>query len=307
MRLAVRENLKNEGDREHAHAGDEPADEHGARAGHGGDVLRKREDSGAHRGTDDERDERPQRHRVRARRFGEIGSGHWLKIPLQAGVCATAAKVQRTGDLYSLLMTVLLLDPRWPTLIPMEAVGKLQGPVVFTDEVPVKVRWDFDSLLCGEDPEGHGVVVSTDPSHPQVRALIDADADLILAPSLEEPMWKAREVMSRARRIGEWERDQTHETLLPYLEEESAEFAQAVRERATDSELLKELGDVFLQVLFHAEIAARRGAFTLDDVAMSFVNKMRSRAPYLFDGTEDVVGVEEQERLWAEGKAREKN
>ena len=54
-----------------------------------------------------------------------------------------------------------------------------------------------------------------------------------------------------------------------------------------------------------AEIAARRGAFTLDDVAQAFVTKMRSRAPYLFDGTEDVVGVEEQERLWVEGKARE--
>ena len=203
-------------------------------------------------------------------------------------------------------MTVLLLDPRWPTLIPMEAVGKLQGPVVFTDEVPVKVRWDFDQLLCGEDPAGHGVVVSTDPSHPQVRALIDAHAELILAPSLEEPMWQAREVMTRARRMGEWEREQTHETLLRYLEEESAEFAEAVREHASDAELLKELGDIFLQILFHAEIAARRGAFNLDDVAMSFVNKMRSRAPYLFDGSEDIVGVEEQERLWADGKAREK-
>ncbi|MGX4761637.1 MazG nucleotide pyrophosphohydrolase domain-containing protein [Corynebacterium minutissimum] len=202
-------------------------------------------------------------------------------------------------------MTVLLLDPRWPTMIPLEAHGKLLGPAVFTDEVPVKVRWNFDELLCGEDPEGKGVLVSTNASDPEVRALLDASHDLILAPSLDDPLWQAREVMSKARSIGEWERDQTHDTLLPYLAEESAEFADAVREGASDAELLKELGDVLLQVLFHAEIAARRGAFTLDDVAASFVNKMRSRAPYLFDGTEDVVGVEEQERLWAEGKARE--
>ncbi|WP_408931719.1 MazG nucleotide pyrophosphohydrolase domain-containing protein [Corynebacterium sp. YSMAA1_1_D6] len=202
-------------------------------------------------------------------------------------------------------MTVLLLDPRWPTMIPMEAYGKLRGPVAFTGEVPVKVRWNFDDLLCGEDPQGEGALVSTDATDPQVRALIDANVDVIEAPSRQDPLWQARAVMSRARSIGEWEREQTHESLLPYLEEESAEFIQAVRGRAEEAEMLKELGDVFLQVLFHAEIAARRGAFTLDDVAQAFVTKMRSRAPYLFDGTEDVVGVEAQERLWAEGKARE--
>lgn len=54
-------------------------------------------------------------------------------------------------------------------------------------------------------------------------------------------------------------------------------------------------------MLFHAEIST----FSLDDVAASFVGKMRSRAPYLFDGTVDIVGVEEQNRLWAEGKSRE--
>ena len=207
--------------------------------------------------------------------------------------------------LYSVPMTVLLLDPRWPTMLPMEVYGKLRGPAVFTDEVPVKVRWNFDELLCGDDPLGQGVLVSTNASDPKVRALLDASHDLILAPSLEDPLWQAREVMSRARTIGEWEREQTHDSLLPYLAEESAEFAQAVEQRAPDAEMMKELGDVFLQVLFHAEIAARRGAFTLDNVAASFVTKMRSRAPYLFDGSESVVGVEEQERLWAEGKARE--
>lgn len=222
-----------------------------------------------------------------------------------AALCATVAIIHSGRALYSVLMTVLLLDPRWPTMIPLEAHGKLLGPAVFTDEVPVKVRWNFDELLCGEDPEGKGVLVSTNASDPEVRALLDASHDLILAPSLDDPLWQAREVMSRARSIGEWERDQTHDTLLPYLAEESAEFADAVMDGASDAELLKELGDVFLQVLFHAEIASRRGAFTLDDVAASFVTKMRSRAPYLFDGTEDVVGVEEQERLWAEGKARE--
>ncbi|NLF90261.1 MAG: nucleoside triphosphate hydrolase, partial [Corynebacterium marinum] len=40
-------------------------------------------------------------------------------------------------------MTVLLLDDRWPSLIPLEAHGRLGGPVEFTEEVPVRVRWNF--------------------------------------------------------------------------------------------------------------------------------------------------------------------
>ena len=98
--------------------------------------------------------------------------------------------------------------------------------------------------------------------------------------------------------IRDREREQTHTSLLPYLEEESAEFAAAVRNREPESEMLKELGDIFLQVLFHAEIST----FSLDDVAQSFLTKMRARAPYLFDGTTEIVDVDTQERLWREGK-----
>lgn len=204
-------------------------------------------------------------------------------------------------------MTVLLLDERWPTMIPMEAQGLLLGPVSFTGEVPVRVRWNFSDLLSGEDPTGLGLLVSTDAHDEEVEARLAAGEKLIEAPSRQDPMLQAREAMMQAVRIGQWERAQTHESLLPYLAEESQKFAEAVRERAGDEELCKELGDVLLQVLFHAELASRRGAFTLDDVAASFVSKLRSRAPYLFDGTRELVDVEKQERLWAEGKAREKS
>lgn len=188
-------------------------------------------------------------------------------------------------------------------MLPWECLGALRGPVTFTGEVPVKVRWNFGDLLEGEDAEG--VLVSTDARDPEVLARVEAGERVIEAPSRQDPVWQAREVMSTARSIGEWERGQTHESLLPYLAEEAGEYAEAVRSGAEDRELVAELGDVLLQVLFHAEIASRRGDFTLDDVAASFVEKMRSRAPYLFDGTRDIVEVEEQERLWAAGKARE--
>ena len=193
-------------------------------------------------------------------------------------------------------MTVLLLDERWPTMIPMQAHGKLRGPVHFTGEVPVSVRWNFSDLLVGEDATG--TLVSTDEHDPETRARLASGEPVIRAESLADPIMQARQTMATARRIGEWEREQTHTSLLPYLEEESAEFAMAVRNREPESEMLKELGDVFLQVLFHAEIST----FSLDDVAQSFLTKMRARAPYLFDGTTEIVDVDTQERLWREGK-----
>lgn len=203
-------------------------------------------------------------------------------------------------------MTVLLLDARWPTLIPLHAVGRLSGPVSFTDEVPISVRWDFDALLVeGEE----GVLVSTNELDPQVQELIAAGHEVIAASSRVDPVGEAVQVMERAYSIGEWESSQTHRSLLPYLAEETAEFADAVGdwERDGDDEaLLSELGDVFLQVLFHAEIASRRGAFDFGDVAASFVDKLRVRSPYLFDGTTAQVPIEEQERLWEIGKAQGK-
>ena len=199
-------------------------------------------------------------------------------------------------------MTVLLLDERWPTLIPMQAHGRLAGPVSFTSEVPVKVRWNFSDLVTGETPEG--LLVTTDDNDPEARRRITAGEAVIEAESRQDPVGQAQRVMTRALHIWEWERAQTHTSLLPYLEEESTEFAEAVRSGAAEGELCAELGDVFLQVLFHAEIASRRGAFEFADVAASFVTKMRLRSPYLFDGTRTAVPSEEQERLWQEAKAR---
>lgn len=200
---------------------------------------------------------------------------------------------------------MVLLDERWPTLIPMEAHGVLAQPVVYTGEIPVKVRWNFGDLVTATDREGVGTIVSTNAEDPEVRRRIDAGEQVIAAESRADAVHVARQVMQRARSIGEWEMSQTHESLLPYLEEESREFAEAVRDGAAPGQVCAELGDVFLQVLFHAEIASRRGDFDLDAVAGSFVAKMRSRAPYLFDGTAKVVSVERQEELWRAGKAAE--
>lgn len=202
-------------------------------------------------------------------------------------------------------MTVLLLDERWPTMIPMEAIGKLYGPAHFSAEVPVSVRWNFGEYLNGEDATGRGVLVSTQAQDADVKERIAAGEQVFEATSRKDPIFLAQQVMAQACQLGEWEQSQTHATLIPYLREESEEFIDAIEQGSGDEELCKELGDVFLQVLFHAEIASRRGAFALDDVASSFITKLRSRAPYLFDGTAQLVPQEEQEALWVKGKERE--
>lgn len=195
-------------------------------------------------------------------------------------------------------MTVLVLDPRWPDMIPLGVAARIRGTVDYTSEVPISVRW---ALEPGPGPERW--LLTTNRADPEVAARVEAGDEVVTVPSLDDPVRDAVETMARARSRGEWERAMTHESLLPYLEEEAGEFAEAVRGGAGASELKQELSDVLLQVLFHAEVAED---FGFSDVAQAFVDKMRSRAPYLFDGSTGVVALEEQNRLWAQGKAREK-
>jgi MazG family protein len=96
-------------------------------------------------------------------------------------------------------------------------------------------------------------------------------------PSLEDTL----ELMRDLRRRCEWDAAQTHESLRPYLIEEAHEVDEALRDR-DDAKLREELGDLWLQILFHAVIAEERGAFSLKDVAESFVTKMKARHPHLY-------------------------
>ena len=144
---------------------------------------------------------------------------------------------------------------------------------------------------------------------------------------------RAVALMARIRRHGDWESAQTHSSLLPYLVEETWELIDAVADADRD-ELVSELGDLLLQVLFHAAIGAERdpddpaGApFDIDDIAQAMLDKLRRRAPYWFaddaassDGAASSEGAgaravgpraaglsaAEQDRLWQEAKAAER-
>jgi MazG family protein len=90
-------------------------------------------------------------------------------------------------------------------------------------------------------------------------------------------------IMRDLRKRCEWDAKQTHDSLRPYLIEESHELDDAIRS-GDESRMREELGDVLLQVLFHSVIAEERGEFGISDVARALVTKMRARHPHLFDG-----------------------
>lgn len=79
----------------------------------------------------------------------------------------------------------------------------------------------------------------------------------------------------------EWDAAQTHETLRPYLIEESHELDDAIRGK-DDGLIREELGDVLLQVLFHSVLAEERGAFSFGDVTTGLITKMKGRHPHLY-------------------------
>ncbi len=78
-----------------------------------------------------------------------------------------------------------------------------------------------------------------------------------------------------------WDREQTHASLVQYLVEETFELVDAIEAGSRD-ELIEELGDVLYQVIFHADIAAEAGEFTLEDVALHMREKMVARHPHVF-------------------------
>lgn len=212
------------------------------------------------------------------------------------------------------LTIIVLVDPRWPDQIPLGIIPYLYGVgssrLEVTPDIPAAARDHYHQLAALPAPSllqpVARLVITSDDADPRLmeptKTAAETATRIFRVPSRDDPAWQAQNIMRRALTVGEWEREQTHETLLPYLWEETTELAEAITTRADDVELMAELGDVLLQVLFHAEIAARRGAFDFGDVVGSFIGKMRRRSPYLFDGTTSVVPQSEQKRLWELGK-----
>jgi len=105
-----------------------------------------------------------------------------------------------------------------------------------------------------------------------------------------------------------WDRKQTHESLKPYLLEETYEVLETIDQR-DDAKLREELGDVLLQVIFHSQIAAESKSFTIDEVLETLAEKLIRRHPHVFGTSDQTGGITNSEQVlsqWEDIKRAER-
>ncbi|MFC3450928.1 MazG family protein [Amycolatopsis speibonae] len=172
---------------------------------------------------------------------------------------------------------------------------------------------DVDPDVFGIPPLGDAqvrdlVLIAGSRGEPRAAALIRAGARVIETPV--PPLVEAVEVMDRLRSPGgcPWDAVQTHESLRQYLVEETYELLDAIEE-GDRAALREELGDVLLQVLFHARVAAEDAGdpFGIDEVASDLVGKLVGRHPHVFADAPRVETVGDQNLKWEELKQAEKS
>jgi XTP/dITP diphosphohydrolase len=192
-------------------------------------------------------------------------------------------------------------------VLPAGAVPALRAAerVVADASVPEALRVQLGAEQAGEPGPGPEVLLTTafDPADPR-----HAHAGTVIGPPPGAALLDAVAVMHRLRSPGgcPWDAEQTHESLLQYLVEECYELYQAV-EDGDRTALREELGDVLLQVLFHARVAQEgEPVFGIDEVAADLVAKLVGRHPHVFAGTETIDSAERQEHRWEELKRAEK-
>jgi MazG family protein len=112
------------------------------------------------------------------------------------------------------------------------------------------------------------------------------------------------DIMARLRKGCPWDREQTHRSLVPHLIEETYEVVDAI-ELDDSTELCDELGDLLLQIVFHAQIGSESGAFAIGDVIDALSSKMVRRHPHVF-GDAVIENVDAQWRSWESLKAQER-
>ncbi|MEU3620919.1 nucleoside triphosphate pyrophosphohydrolase [Amycolatopsis coloradensis] len=191
--------------------------------------------------------------------------------------------------------------------LPAEAL-----PILRTSEA-VYAASDVDAAVFGVPALGDAqvrdlVLVAGSRTEPTAAASIRAGARVVETPV--PPLVEAAEVMDRLRSPGgcPWDAAQTHESLRQYLVEETYELLDAIEE-GDRAALREELGDVLLQVLFHARVAIEDtdDPFGIDEVASDLVTKLVGRHPHVFADAPRVVSVDQQNLKWEELKQAEKS
>ena len=146
--------------------------------------------------------------------------------------------------------------------------------------------------------EAAAVEVELIPGVPRASLQAATAAPLLPLPpvALHHSWEELVEIMTRLRACCPWDREQTHQSLLPYLIEEAHEVVEAVDE-ADPKKLCGELGDLLLQIIFHSQIAAEKGQFTVADVINALAEKMIRRHPHVF-GDASISTSQEQMKSW---------
>lgn len=102
-----------------------------------------------------------------------------------------------------------------------------------------------------------------------------------------------------------WDKHQTHHSLKKYLREETREVLEAIAQKDIHH-LKEELGDLLLQIVFHAQIAKENGEFTIDDVIQTLIRKLKRRHPHVFSKVK-VKNAAEVIANWNKIKLKERN
>ena len=132
------------------------------------------------------------------------------------------------------------------------------------------------------------------------------DEEMIAGTGADGEVERLKAIMHRLREPGgcPWDAEQTHESIVSNLIEETYEVVDAI-ERADDADMTEELGDLLLQVVFHSEIAEGEKRFDLEDVARGISEKLVRRHPHVF-ATSDAADSDEVLKQWDEIKRKEK-
>lgn len=132
------------------------------------------------------------------------------------------------------------------------------------------------------------------------------DEEMIAGTGAGGEVERLKAIMHRLRAPGgcPWDAEQTHESIVANLIEETYEVVDAIQ-RADDADMTEELGDLLLQVIFHCEIAEGGNRFDLEDVARGISEKLVRRHPHVF-ATSDVADSDAVLKQWDEIKRKEK-
>ncbi|WP_414720126.1 MazG family protein [Umezawaea sp.] len=185
-------------------------------------------------------------------------------------------------------------------VLPVAALPHLRGAVhVFGVDEPPPAPEQLVKLARDESV----VLVAVSAADPAAAALAAEGAPVVRLP-VGAGLLDAVAVMDRLRSPGgcPWDAEQDHDTLRQYLVEETFELLEAI-EDGDRAAMREELGDVLLQVLFHARVAAEHGsdAFTVDDVAAELVAKLVGRHPHVFAGGDSGLDAASAEQRTSAG------